>query len=392
MTTINDLVYIDSTGYHWADYPTFLAWIQDQYRSIYGADIYLESDSQDGQFLAILARAFYDTAAVGGSVFNSFSPSTAQGVGLSRNVKINGITRRSPTRSTVDLTIVGQGGTIITNGIAQDTLDQKWDLPATVTIPGGGSITVTATAEVDGAINAGANTVNRIFTPTLGWQTVNNVAAADPGDPVETDAELRARQAVSTANPSLTVLDGTVGGVANVTGVTNVRGYENDTASTDGNGLPAHSISLVVYGGTVLAIAQEIALHKTPGTQTYGSTSQVVYDAHGMPLNIHFYRPTIVEITATITIAALPSYSSDYDDLIIQSIVDLVSTFGIGNNVLISKFFSAAYLNGSPLGNTYTVTSIEIGKNMDPQSTIDIPILFNELPVSVFADITLVVT
>lgn len=392
MKTINDLVYIDTTGYHWADYPTFLAFIQDQYRAIYGADIYLESDSQDGQFLAILARVLYDTAALGGSVFNSFSPVTAQGVGLSRNVKINGITRRSPTRSTVDLDIVGQSGTIISNGIAQDTLDQKWDLPASVTIPGGGTITVTATAGVDGAVNAGASTVNRIFTPTLGWQTVNNVAAATPGDPVETDAELRARQALSTANPSLTVLDGTVGGVANVDGVTNVRGYENDTGSTDANGLPAHSISLVVYGGTVMAIAQEIALHKTPGTQTYGTTSQIVYDAHGMPLNIHFYRPTIVTITATITIAALPSFSSDYEDLITQSIIDLVATFGIGNTVLISKFFAAAYLNGSAAGSTYTVSSITIGKNASPQSTINIPILFNELPVSVNANITVVVT
>src|SRR4051812_22366331 len=104
---ITDLVYIDDTGYHFADYPTFLAWIQGKYRDIYGADVYLESDSQDGQLLAVIAKGFYDVAALGASVYNSFSPVTAQGVGLSRNVKLNGLSRGIPTKSSVDLVVVG---------------------------------------------------------------------------------------------------------------------------------------------------------------------------------------------------------------------------------------------------------------------------------------------
>ncbi len=128
---ITDLVYIDDTGYHFSDYPAFLSWLQDKYRGVYGADVYLEADSQDGQFLAILAKAFYDTAAVGASVYNSFSPVTAQGVGLARLVKINGLTKQVPSFSTVILTIVGTAATVITDGVAKDTLGQKWLLPAT---------------------------------------------------------------------------------------------------------------------------------------------------------------------------------------------------------------------------------------------------------------------
>jgi uncharacterized phage protein gp47/JayE len=393
MTTLTDLVFIDSTGYHYSDYPSFLAWLQDQYKAIYGADIYIEADSQDGQFLAILAQAFYDTAALGASVYNSFSPVTAQGIGLSRDVKINGISRRAPTFSTVDLVIVGTTGTTITNGIAQDTLQQKWLIPSPTVIPSGGTITVTATAQDVGAIQAAANSITTIFTPTLGWQTVNNPAEATPGVAVETDAELRIRQAQSTANPSLTVLEGTVGGVANVAGVTNVRGYENDTGSTDGNGLPAHSISLVVYGGATIDVAQEIQLHKTPGTQTYGTTSQIVNDSHGMPLNIHFYRPTLVTITCTVTIAATTSYSSDYTALIKQAIADQINSFDIGNTVLITKLYAPAYLNGAVAGTTYSVVSLTIGKNVAPQSNVNIPIAFNELPVCVAdVNVTVVVT
>lgn len=380
MATITDLVFIDDSGYHFADYPTFLAWLTDQYKTIYGADVYLEADSQDGQFLAILAAAFYDTAALGASVFNSFSPSTAQGVGLSRNVKINGINRRASTHSTVDLVLVGSTGTVITNGVAEDTLNQKWNLPSPTTIPGGGTITVTATADVAGAVNAQANTVTKIFTPTLGWQTVDNPVEATLGVPVEIDAELRVRQSQSTANPSLTVFEGTVGGVENVPGVVHTRGYENPTGTTDGNGLPPHSIAIVVSGGDSLAIAQVIALHKTPGTETVGTTTELVTDSHGMPLNINFYRPTIVTIKVSITLGVTPAYTSDYADLIKQSVADTINAIGIGNEVLITKLFAPAYLFGSAAGQTYDVETLEIGKNADPLGTVNIPIAFNEIP------------
>src|SRR6185503_10030857 len=96
-------------------------------------------------------------------------------------------------------------------------------------------------------------------------------------------AELRARQVVSTALPSLSVMDGTVGAVANVTGVTRFKGYENDTGSADVNGIPAHSISIVAEGGDSQEIADAIARHKTPGTGTYGTTSVTTYDAQGVP-------------------------------------------------------------------------------------------------------------
>lgn len=391
--TLSDLVYIDANGYFFSDYPTFLEWLKDEYRAIYGADVYLESDSQDGQLLAVFAKALYDTAALGGSVYNSFSPVTAQGTGLSRNVKINGINRRSATHSTVDLALVGQVGTTITNGVAEDTLGQKWDIPSPTTIPGGGTITVTATAQIEGAINAMATTVNKIFTPTLGWQTVNNVAAATPGVAVETDAELRVRQATSTANPSLTVLEGTEGAVANLEGVTQVRGYENDTGATDADTIPAHSISLVVSGGVTLDIAQTIARHKTPGTGTYGTTSQLVYDSHGMPLNIHFYRPTIVTIGVEVTIAASLTYSSDYANLIKQAVADTINGIGIGNDVLITRLYAPATLNGTAPGITYDLVSIRIKKNAGSYGTSNIVIAFNEDPFCLYSlNVDLIVT
>lgn len=388
---LSDIVYIDSTGYHYADYPTILQWLQDEYRAIYGADVYLEPDSQDGQLLAIQARAMFDSAVVGAANYNARSPSTAQGVGLSSAVKINGIKRQIPTNSTVDLDIGGTVGTTILNGIAEDTNKNKWLLPASVIIPISGTITVTASAENAGAINAQAATITKIYTPTLGWQTVNNVLAATPGAPVESDAELRVRQTTSVALPSLSVFEGTKGAVANVAGVTRSEGYENDSGSTDGDGIPAHTISMVVEGGDTQDIAEAIAAKKTPGTRTYGTTSATTYDKYGMPNVINFYRPTIVPIKVQVDLTAYTGYTTGYDTLIKQAVADLINSLKIGQDVLITKLYVPANLPGTTPGTTFDIIVIEIAKVGDAFGTINVPITFNEAASCDVNDVTVVV-
>lgn len=376
---IADLVYVDATGFHYPDYPTVLQYLTDEYKAIYGADTYLAPDSQDGQWLAIQALAIFDTMQVAAAVYSSFSPLTAQADALSRNVKINGIRRRAATYSTADLLIIGTAGTVIANGQAEDTLSQKWNLPASVTIPPGGSITVTATAVDIGAITASANSINKIATPTLGWQSVDNVAAATVGDPVETDAELRRRQTFSTALPSLTVLDGTIGAVASVPGVTRFRGYENDSDVTDANGIPAHSIAIVAEGGDQQAIGDAIAIKKTPGTGTYGTTTVTTYDQYGLPNLINFFRPTPATIGVEVTIQALTGYTTGFADLIAAAVAASIQALEIGDDVLITKLYVPANLPGQAAGATFDITQLRIKKNAGAFGTSNLTLAFNEV-------------
>ena len=376
---ISDLVYVDATGFHYPDYPTVLSYLQQEYRTIYGADTYLEADSQDGQWVAILALAMFDSMQVAAAVYNSFSPLTAQKDALSRNVKINGIARLVASYSTADLTIVGQAGAVILNGQAKDTLDQKWNLPASVTIPVGGSIVVTATAAEVGAVSAAAGTINKIATPTLGWQTVNNVAAATIGDPVESDAELRRRQAQSTMIPSLSVLEGIVGAVASPSGVNRYRGYENDTNTTNADGIPAHAISLVVAGGTIQAVAEAIASKKTPGTATYGTTSYTTYDQYGVPNVISFFRPTPATIGVEVTITALTGYTTNFADLIKAAVAQSIQSLEIGDDVLITKLYVPANLPGTAAGATFDISLLRIKKNAGAFGTSNLVLAFNEV-------------
>lgn len=380
---ISDLVYLDATGYHYADYPSFLQYFTQKYQGIYGADIVLDDSSQDGQSVAIEAKAAYDSAAKGAAVFNSFSPSTAQGLGLARVVKINGLTKRVATNSTVDVTIGGTVGTTITSGVAQDGLNQLWNLPATVVIPFAGTIIVTATAAVSGAIAALPGTVTKIFTPTQGWQTVTNVGAAILGQPIETDAQLRKRQTISTANPSLTVLEGTMGAVLNVAGVTDGRPYENDTDTTDADGIPSHSIAIIADGGDSVDIAQAILDHKGPGCGTYGTTSETVTDQKGIPSVINFFRSTQKIIDVEISYHPFTGFLSGYLDLIANAVADAIGSatsegLGIGNDVLITKLYTPANLPGNPAGATYDITLIRIKiHGVGSFGTANLPMNFN---------------
>jgi len=311
MTITSVAPVIDASGIHAPAFSDVLQYVIAKYQGIYGADVYLGSDSQDYQFLvAAIATPINDLNASIIGAYNAFSPATAQNANLSSVVKINGLKRNTPTNSTVDQVVIGAAGTVITNGVTQDANGNKWNLPASVTIPPSGTITVTATCQTAGAVQAGIGTVNQIATPTLGWQSVTNLTAAAAGAPVETDSQLKARQAVSTALPSRTVLEGTVGAVWAVPGVTRVTPYENDTKVADANGIPGNSICLVVEGGDSTAIATAIAAKKTPGTGTFGTTTVSVTDAYGIAHPISFYRPTYDAITCAITLKALAGYTS----------------------------------------------------------------------------------
>lgn len=339
---------ITATGISSPSYSDILTALQNSIQSIYGADIVLTNDSQDGQALAVFAQAIYDNNQLAIAVYNSYSPATAQGVGLSSIVKINGIRRLVFGYSQADVVVTGVANTPITNGIIGDNagLGTQWNLPALVTIPGGGTITVTATCTTPGAINAADATLTVILTPTAGWQSVSNPDPATPGAPVESDAALRRRQTNSTAIPALTVLDAMLGAIGNIANVGRVWIYDNDTGSTDGNGIPAHSIAVIVQGGDIQTIGDTIAQYKTPGTGTYGTTSVDTVDAYGLPNTIDFFVLSIVQMYSLVTITPLTGYVSTTAGMIQAAIAGWFNGLDIGEDSYLGRLTPPANLSG----------------------------------------------
>lgn len=196
---------ITAAGMSAPDFQSILTGWKTIFRGIYGDDIYIESDSKDSVLLSLIAYAMHGGNNAALSTWNAFSPATGTGAGLASNVKINGISRKAPSNSTVDVRLVGQVGIVIRNASVRDSAGNVWDLPAEVELDIHWQAVVTATAQKAGAITALPGDVSQIATPTRDWQSVKNPEAATAGKPVETDAELRQRQALSVALPSRTV-------------------------------------------------------------------------------------------------------------------------------------------------------------------------------------------
>lgn len=378
---------IDATGISAPTYADILVWVQAQFRTIYGADLYLGADSQDGQLCGIFAAAVHDCNSAVIAAYNAQSPAGAQGEGLSRVIKINGLRRDSASFSTVDVLIGGQVGTTITDGEVTDQAGNVWLLPSSVVVPLSGEITVTATAAVKGAVTAAAASVTQIRTPTRGWQSVTNIAAATPGAPVESDAAVRRRQATSTALPSRTVLEGMVGAVAALPGVLRYKAYENDTPTTDSDGVPAHSVALVVDGGISADIAAALQQKKSPGSGTYGSTTVSVTDAYGIAHAIQFSRPTDVPISIELTIQPLTGYTTADGDAIIAALVDYINALPIASPIYLTRLYSPANTAGS----NYEITVLEIARDGGAVAASNITLDWDEAASTTTADITLTV-
>ena len=90
---------ISAAGISAPQYSDILASLQASAQLIFGSDVYLQPDSQDGQLLAVFAQAMYDANMATIAAYNSFSPATAVGVGLSNAVRINNIKRAVATNS-----------------------------------------------------------------------------------------------------------------------------------------------------------------------------------------------------------------------------------------------------------------------------------------------------
>lgn len=384
---------ITAQGISAPDYQTILETVTGYFQQIYGTDAYLEPDSKDGQLVALVALAIHDANTTAIGVYNSFSPSTALGDALTRNVKINGIVRRGETRSTVDLLLTGTAGTTITNGSARDTNGITWNFPASVSLGVSGTVTITAICGISGAVAALAGTVTRINTPTRGWLTVTNPLAATVGTAAETDAELRVRQAQSVALPSLTPFAAVDGALANISGVTRHKLYENDTGAVDANGLPAHSISAIVDGGDATTVAQTLRGKKGQGVATYGTTTIMVADIWGNPHPISFSRPVNVPVFVAITLRVFTGYTSLIADQIKSAIASYINSLTIGDDVLISRVYSPANLGVVSGGNAryYDINSLLIGKTAGSVAAANIDIGYAEAASCTAANIAITV-
>jgi uncharacterized phage protein gp47/JayE len=372
--------YISDNGINIPTYTDILNELKSQAQAIFGADVYLENDSQDYQWIAINARAISDSLNALVIAYNQRDPRAAIGAGLSGVVRVNGIARNPATYSECVVKVSGTAGTVITAGIVQDVSLNQWYLPPVVTIPSYGYIYATAICATSGAVTALIGDINAIVTPTFGWDSVINEQAATPGAETETDAALRARQKLSTSLPSQSILEGTLGAILDLDGVTRARVYENDTNITDSNGITANKIAPVIEGGDSTDIVNAIYYKKNPGCGTFGTSSEDVIDSYGNITTIRYTVPTYVDVRVTVTIKMLVGYSSAYADAIKAKLVEYLNLRTIGEDITNSSLMMVSLSALDSVNNpVFSVLGVVAAEGAGSQTMADVVVAFDKV-------------
>lgn len=371
--------YIDDAGLHVPTYADIRDDLIADFKKIYGEDIYLGNDSQDYQMISAFALKTYDTMQMLQIVYNDQSVKTAVGTGLSSRVKLNGLRRKTATHSTCVLTLTGMPGTTIPAGIVEDTQGRKWELPEKIRFEEE-TLETTARCRDVGAVEAPVGTITKISNPQYGWLSVTNKVPAVKGRPIETDEELRKRQSISTAIPSQNMVDSTIAGIASVAGVTRYKVYENDTNSTDENGVPGHSIAAVVEGGLDSAVAEQIYLRKGPGCGTHGTTTATYINSDGLKNEIRFFRPTYQEVAVKVTIKKYAIFTTTVEADIKRNITEYIERLGIGTNVTTTGILTAiSAAVDDALRPPFSLQSVQLGRAGGTLGIADIIIPYNAI-------------
>lgn len=327
--------------------------------------------------------------------YNQFDPLKATGEGLTGLVQLNGLRRLQAAQSTVTLSITTSNPTTIPAGSKVSKQDGTGIFitlaPLVVTDSGTATNTVEAASMEYGPISANSGMLTKIVTPVTNWVSVTNGSAAAVGRYQETDTELRTRQQVSTETTGRSTLEDLYGALMNLSGVSFVRIYQNNTLTNpDTRGIPAKSVAPVIIGGTNSEIAAVMFRHLPLAVSSHGTTSVNVSDSLGGVHAMSFTRPAevTVYIAAALVITDSSLWPSDGASQVTNAILTYVNS-GAGALGLVSGFDQNGKVPGESVyaSDFYVpilsipgtkITSVFVGLTADPTSGSVVTIDWNK--------------
>lgn len=342
--------------------------IQDltqKWQSIYGADINVEQNSPDGQLINILAQEKKDLLDLITSIYNNLDPDRVIGIPQQILYKWNGLFIKAYTYSYVyidvnitspvnlqglDDNIDNADGTGYT---VTDTAGNRWILANSQSLQTG-SYTLNFRAAQPGAIEALPNTINVMETIVTGVASVNNPAANYiTGNQGESSSAFRLRRAQSMATPSQGFDESLQSQLNGLDTVTQVKVYDN-RKDTEVNGIPAHTVWVVVQGGQPDEIGRVIYNNVPPGIPMKGSQSVVIPKQNGDIQTVYYDIPSAVPLYIRMTIKNFGTTPLD-TDYIKEQLAQ--STYNIGETATSAQISTDV---GDIIGDTGTPYNITI--------------------------------
>ena len=287
--------------------------LSTKFKNIYGNDINLEQNSPDGQFINLLAQEKKDTLDLFTQFYNNLDPDRAIGIPQQILYKLNGLTINAYTYSyvyvdvtvTQSVTLQGLDENIEnadgTGYTVRDTNGNRWILANTTEIIAGSARLSFRAAEL-GAITALPNTITVMETVLLGVSGVNN---AGPnyitGNQGETSAQFRQRRNQAMAVAAQGFDDAIESQMLNIENVTQCKVYDNRSAEVV-NDIPAHTVWVIVEGGTPDQIGRIIYNNLPPGIPMKGTQSVEITKTNGQLQTINYDLPEAVPLYVRATI------------------------------------------------------------------------------------------
>lgn len=288
------------------------------FQTIYGPDINTNTDTPDGQLINIIAQTAVDNLDLLTQVNASFDPDQAIGRTLDERCAINGIERLGGTFSFVDilvtvdrsLTLTGLDDQIdnpdATGYTVADGSGTQWILATSQSPAVAGSYTYSFRAANNGAVETIANSIIVPVTIVLGVTAVNNPSTVTTlGINEETDAALRLRRKKSVALSSQGYMGGLLANLLNINEVTSAYVYENNSGSTDTDGVPGHSIWVIVDGGADADIGAAIYAKRNAGCGMKGSEIVQITQEDGTIFEVLFDRVSTENLYMKFTIDSM---------------------------------------------------------------------------------------
>ena len=289
---------LNSTGLTTATQAELLAQYTLNFQETYGSSINISSDTPDGQSINNFIQTNLDVEDLVSQIYTSFDPDQAFGVVLDQRCAINGIQRQGGTYTVTPITIVttqsanfyGLDQTAQPVYTVQDNAGNEWELQTTQIGLAAGTNVLNFQAANPGAVLTVPNTITIPITIVLGVTSVNNPTTYTTlGQTEETDVALKIRRQQSTAISNQGFYDGLKAALLNINGVSNAFVKENDSGSTDGFGIPGHSIWVIVAGsGAASSIAQAIYAKRNSGCGMRGSVSYTITRTDGTPFTVYW--------------------------------------------------------------------------------------------------------
>ncbi|BBE09674.1 Uncharacterized protein MCB1EB_1513 [Mycoavidus cysteinexigens] len=363
-----------------------LAQLDAGFRAIYGADINTDPDSPDGQLIGLIAQIKTDLEELAESIYKALDPEAASGVWLEQRVAYAGLTRRQARYSYLrNAILTGTPRTLIPAGaVLTDPHHRRWIVVADTTLNENGSAQADLRSGTLGAFPLPAETTLSIETLFLGWRSAQSSQAAEVGEEEETDAELRRRFFISRAKAAQNSVDGMIVKLLQLADVRQAVCLENDSDRTDANDVPAHSLNMIVEGGSDAEIAQVIFENKTAGTGLRGSVQTQILDNTGMARSIRFDRPAVVACAAYLEVRRNAHFTAVDVEAIKTTLTR--TAFSIGESVLLSRLYS-------PINTVqgFWVETLNIGRRGTPLAANNIEIGVREMARFAPTDIEVVV-